>query len=91
MSSPASITHACHDHLLLQMIVQGSMTNANANLFAWTILDVDWSKYHINPTLDSYLHHAIICHGELQNMSRKFSETAINMEVKVSSKWYLMR
>jgi hypothetical protein len=73
------------------MIVQGSSNNRNANLFAWTIVNVDWSKYDIDSSLDSYLHRAIIRHGELENMSYNFLASANDMKVKVSRMCCLTR
>jgi hypothetical protein len=57
---------------------------ADVENLAWTILDVDWSRYKYDPDLDSHLHRALIRHEEMRNFSKEFNKLADSCQVRIA-------
>ena len=66
------------------MTFQGTSNSDSEEKFAWTVPNVNWSSFHLDTSLDAYLHRAFIHHGELKNMSQDFFDAVSSCQIEVS-------
>ena len=76
-------------HDTMQMILHEN--GADVEMFAWTLRDIDWSKYSGDSSLDAHLFRALNRHGELKEMTRNFFKLADSRQVQVSGMFMQLR
>jgi hypothetical protein len=69
-------------HDTMQMILHEN--GMDVEMFAWTLRDIDWSKYSGDSSLDAHLFHALNRHGKLKEMTRNSFKLADSCQVQVS-------